>query len=238
MGNHIILKPSFLLFSIVVISVFRDNAFSLYQRRRQLCRRAVLRLFLNFAPKRFHIHCSHTPCRIPRYSEFFQQCRLCNIVRPIPLYAQQISPGCSQLSMMKKTLTTLFFLDAGALFALQLLQIFSLDYYVLIVFNGTWYSRYPNALFLVLNIVLALLFYHTFLNCYKKYKYERSKKTGMAAVENKVKYPVYLNCVTWAAYVIVLFSKIVVIFSNRIVKLVDYDDFMGPQMLKVSRCLL
>lgn len=128
---------------------------------------------------------------------------------------------------------TIFILDAGALFALQLLQFFGLDYYVLIVFEGTWYSRYPNALFLVLNIVLTLLFYHTFVNCYKEYKYERGKKTG-AVAEKKTKYPVYLNCITWATYVTILFGKVVVIFSNQVVKLVDYDDFMGPQMLKVD----
>lgn len=136
------------------------------------------------------------------------------------------------VSAMNK-MRTIFILDAGALFILQLLQLFSLDYYVLIVFEGTWYSRYPNALFLVFNIVLTLLFYHTFLNCYKEYKYKRSKKMG-TVIESKPKYPVYLNCITWAAYVIILFTKTVVIFSNRIVSLVDYDDFMGPQMLKVG----
>ncbi|CAI6347006.1 unnamed protein product [Macrosiphum euphorbiae] len=132
---------------------------------------------------------------------------------------------------MNKT-RTIFILDAGALFTLQILQFFSLDYYVMIVFQDTWYSRYPNTLFLVLNIVLTLLFYHTFLNCYREYKYERSKKTG-DLVECKAKYPVYLNCITWATYVTVLFSKIVMIFSNNVISLVSNDDFMGPQMLKL-----
>jgi len=136
---------------------------------------------------------------------------------------------------MNKT-RTIFILDAGALFILQILQLFSLDYYVMIVFQDTWYSRYPNTLFLVLNIVLTLLFYHTFLNCYREYKYERSKKTG-DLVECKAKYPVYLNCITWATYVTVLFSKIVMIFSNNVISLVSNDDFMGPQMLKVKYLL-
>ncbi|XP_050433267.1 uncharacterized protein LOC126841063 [Adelges cooleyi] len=127
---------------------------------------------------------------------------------------------------------TIFILDAGALFTLQILQFFSLDFYIMIVFKETWYSRYPNALFLVLNIVLTMLFYHTFVNCYKEYKYERSRKTG-DTVERKAKYPVYLNCITWSTYVTVLFSKIVLIFSNQVVLLVSYDDFMGPQMLKL-----
>jgi len=138
----------------------------------------------------------------------------------------------SYTSTMNKT-RTIFVLDAGALFVLQILQFFSLDYYVLIVFQDTWYSRYPNILFLVLNIVLTLLFYHTFLNCYREYKYERSKKTG-DLVECKAKYPVYLNCITWAMYVTVLFSKIMMIFSNNVISLVSNDDFMGPQMLKVK----
>lgn len=134
-------------------------------------------------------------------------------------------------------------LDAGTLFALQLLQFLGLDYYVLIVFKDTWYSRYPNALFLVLNIVLTLLFYHTFVNCYKEYKYERSRRRrtasmdnggGNVSVQSVAKYPVYLNCITWAVYVTVLFGKIVLIFTNKVIKLIDRDDFMGPQMLKVG----
>ncbi|XP_050522487.1 uncharacterized protein LOC126895062 [Daktulosphaira vitifoliae] len=133
-----------------------------------------------------------------------------------------------------KKMRTIFILDAGALFSLQLLQFFSLDFYIMIVFQDSWYSRYPNALFLVLNIVLTLLFYHTFLNCYKEYKYERSKKTNTAeVVVHKTKYPVYLNCITWTTYVVVLFSKIVLIFSNEVLSLIGYDDFMGPQMLKL-----
>lgn len=137
---------------------------------------------------------------------------------------------------------TIFMLDAGTLFALQLLQFIGLDYYVLVVFQDTWYSRYPNALFLVLNIVLTLLFYHTFVNCYKEYKYERNRRRRMTTtttmdnggVQPVAKYPVYLNCITWAVYVTVLFGKIVLIFSNKVLTLIDRNDFMGPQMLKVG----
>lgn len=133
---------------------------------------------------------------------------------------------------------TIFMLDVGTLFTVQLLQFFGLDYYVLIVFQDTWYSRYPNALFLVLNIVLTLLFYHTFVNCYKEYKHERSRRRRTTTMENGgvkavAKYPVYLNCITWAVYVTVLFGKIVLIFSNKVLTLIERDDFMGPQMLKV-----
>jgi len=136
---------------------------------------------------------------------------------------------------MAYKMQTIFILDAGALFVMQLLQFFSLDYYVMVVFQDTWYSRYPNALFVALNIVLTLLFYHTFANCYKEYKYERRKKTGRM-VEQKAKYPVYFNCITWSVYVTILFGKVVLIFSNKVVTLVSDDDFMGPQMLKVSLC--
>lgn len=131
-----------------------------------------------------------------------------------------------------------FVLDAGVLFALQLLQLFGLDYYVWIVFRDTRYSRYPNSAFVALNLVLTVLFYHTFLNCYKEYRYRRKQITAVAtaaaARSNAKRYPVYLNCITWGAYVIVLFSKIVLIFSNNVVSLISYRDFMGPQMLKVS----
>lgn len=132
---------------------------------------------------------------------------------------------------------TVFILDTGTLFILQLLQFFSLDYYVMIVFQNTWYSRYPNALFLVFNIVLTLLFYHTFVNCYKEFKFNQNKKIE-DLVELKTKYPVYLNCITWSFYVTFLFSKIVLIFSNKVLSLISYDDFMGPQMLKVCIELL
>lgn len=131
--------------------------------------------------------------------------------------------------MMSKT-RTIFIVDAGALFVLQMLQFFSLDYYVMIVFRGTWYSRYPNMAFLASNIVLTVLFYHTFLNCYKEYKYKKTRNP----VESKAKYPVYFNCITWGTYVTILFFKIVLIFSNQVISLISYDDFMGPQMLKVD----
>jgi len=131
---------------------------------------------------------------------------------------------------------TIFILDVGALIILQLLQFFSLDYYIAIVFQNTCYSRYPNILLLILNIVLTVLFYHTFINCYKEYKYIRSNKTGNL-VERKDKYPVYFNCITWSVYVFILFGKIMVIFANKVVSLVSFDNFMGPQMLKVSRSL-
>lgn len=127
---------------------------------------------------------------------------------------------------------TVFILDTGTLFILQLLQFFSLDYYVMIVFQNTWYSRYPNALFLVLNIVLTLLFYHTFVNCYKEFK-RKPSKNHENPIERKTKYPIYLNCITWSLYVTFLFSKIVLIFSNKVLSLINYNDFMGPQMLKV-----
>lgn len=127
----------------------------------------------------------------------------------------------------------LFCLDAWALFTLQLLQLFGLDYYVMMVVRKNWNSRYPNILFLVLNIMLTLLFCHTFHNCYKEYKYARSKKIGQV-VDRKPKYTIYLNCIFWSAYVIILFGKIVLI-SNNITNLdlVSPNDFMGPQMLKV-----
>lgn len=144
---------------------------------------------------------------------------------------QSISPTPPPDAMNKTR--TIFFLDAGTLFVLQLLQFFSLDYYVMIVFQDTWYSRYPNTAFLVVNVVLTVLFYHTFLNCYKEYKYRRGRKAGRL-VERDVKYPSYFNCITWSVYVTVLFTKIVMIFSNQVVSLVSNDDFMGPQMLKVG----
>lgn len=121
-------------------------------------------------------------------------------------------------------------MDTFVLFVLQLLQFFSLDYYVMIVFRGTWYSRYPNMGFLVSNLALTMLFFHTFISSLKELK---RKKTGNR-VELNSKYPVHFSCVTWGVYVTVLFSKIVLIFSNQVVLLVSYDDFMGPQMLKVD----
>lgn len=127
---------------------------------------------------------------------------------------------------------TIFILDAGTLFILQILQFFSLDYYVMIMFQNTWYSRYPNIVFLALNIVLTLMFYLTFLNCYREYKCERRKQTENVA-KYKNKYPVYVNCITWATYVTLLFSKIIMIFSNNVISLVSNNDFMGPQMLKL-----
>lgn len=57
---------------------------------------------------------------------------------------------------------------------------------------------------------------------------------GNVSVQSVAKYPVYLNCITWAVYVTVLFGKIVLIFTNKVIKLIDRDDFMGPQMLKVG----
>ncbi|VVC43022.1 CECR6/TMEM121 family [Cinara cedri] len=130
-----------------------------------------------------------------------------------------------------------FVLDAGVLLALQLVQLFSLDFYVWIVFRGTWYSRYPNSVFVALNLVLTVLFYHTFLNSYKEYRYRQTQKADFetpSSVQSKTKkYPVYLNCITWGVYVIILFIKIVLIFSNNVVSLISYNNFMGPQMLKL-----
>lgn len=122
-------------------------------------------------------------------------------------------------------------MDAGALFIMQLLQFFGLDYYIMIVLRDTSYFSHPNVLFLVMNIALTFMFCFTLLNCYTEFRNELSKRNGQA-VEHKRKYNDYVNCITWGAYVILLFSKIVLI-SNKINSLVSMKDFMGPQVLKV-----